>query len=611
MVAAGYLHTALLRSDGTAVASGANRAGQCNVPALDGGLSYTQVAAGREHTALLRSDGTAVAFGGNRSGQCNVPALDGGLSYTQVAAGREHTALLRSDGTAVAFGLNYAGQCNVLALDGGLTYTARLLVGATLLLQASLDGGAVRFLTLGGVERCWVRAAPGAPLAGVRDWLAGELGAGRLDPGLGRADAALPGGRLLSGASAGETVADAFALAQGSPARGLARVAWPSARAGPAPAGCPRVPHGHSAGGGESRASRIAGRGHAGPRASRPRPRMVAAGYLHTALLRSDGTAVASGANRAGQCNVPALDGGLSYTQVAAGSAHTALLRSDGTAVAFGWNHGGQCNVPALDGGLSYTHYTEVAAGTCPPALLSSDGTGRGLRLESTASSATCRAGRWPSYTQVAAGREHTALLRSDGTAVAFGGNRSGQCNVPALDGGLSYTQVAAGREHTALLRSDGTAVAFGGNRSGQCNVPALDGGLSYTQVAAGREHTALLRSDGTAVAFGLNYAGQCNVLALDGGLTYTARLLVGATLLLQASLDGGAVRFLTLGGVERCWVRAAPGAPLAGVRDWLAGELGAGRLDPGLGRADAALPGGRLLSGASAGETVADAFAL
>ncbi|CAK0805031.1 unnamed protein product [Prorocentrum cordatum] len=219
-VATENAHTVLLRSDGTAVAFGSNHAGQCNVPALDGGLNYTQVAAGFAHTVLLRSDGTAVAFGSNPDGQCNVPARPHGgaqerqhgrgLRYTQVAAGEAHTVLLKSDGAAVAFGSNDDGQCNVPALDGALTYTAR--VGATLLLQASFDGGAVRFLTLGGVERCRVRAAPGAPLAGVRDWLAGELGAGRLGPGLGRADAALPGGRLLSGALAGETVADAFGL---------------------------------------------------------------------------------------------------------------------------------------------------------------------------------------------------------------------------------------------------------------------------------------------------------------------------------------------------------------------------------------------------------------
>ncbi|CAK0790759.1 unnamed protein product [Prorocentrum cordatum] len=322
----------------------------------------------------------------------------------------------------------------------------------------------------------------------------------------------------------------------------------------------------------------------------------VAAGWAHTVLLRSDGTAVAFGSNREGQCSVPALDSGLSYTQVAAGWAHTVLVRSDGTAVAFGSNHAGQCSVPALDGGVA-TRRSPRAGPT--RLLVRSDGYGRGFRLESRRASE--RAGKRPLG----------AAQEPDAWPVAVGQNHNGRCNVPALDGGLSYTQVAAGWAHTVLLRSDGTAVAFGENRDGQCSVPALDGGLSYTQVAAGNVHTVLLRSDGMAVAFGLNHNGRCNVPALDGALTYTARLLVGATLLLQASLDGGAVRFLTLGGVERCRVRAAPGAPLAGVRDWLAGELGAGRLGPGLGRADAALPGGRLLSGASAGETVADAFGL
>ena len=52
----------------------------CDVPALGGGLTYTQVAAGADHTVLLRSDGTAVACGLNDNGHCDVPALGRGLS---------------------------------------------------------------------------------------------------------------------------------------------------------------------------------------------------------------------------------------------------------------------------------------------------------------------------------------------------------------------------------------------------------------------------------------------------------------------------------------------------------------------------------------------------
>ena len=67
--------------------------GQCNIPALDGQLTYTQVAAGHHHTVLLRSDGSALACGANQFGQCNIPARDGQLIFTQAAAGTQHTVL--------------------------------------------------------------------------------------------------------------------------------------------------------------------------------------------------------------------------------------------------------------------------------------------------------------------------------------------------------------------------------------------------------------------------------------------------------------------------------------------------------------------------------------
>ena len=62
------------------------------------------MSAGYEHTVLLRSDGSAVAFGANDDGQCDLPPLEDGVRYLQVSAGDFHTVLLRTDGKAVACG---------------------------------------------------------------------------------------------------------------------------------------------------------------------------------------------------------------------------------------------------------------------------------------------------------------------------------------------------------------------------------------------------------------------------------------------------------------------------------------------------------------------------
>ena len=211
---------------------------------------------------------------------------------------------------------------------------------------------------------------------------------------------------------------------------------------------------------------------------------MVSAGYCHTVLLRNDGCAVACGNDEFGQCAIPPLKVGVTYTQVSAGCYHTVLLRSDGTATACGGGRYefGQCDIQHLD-------------------KAKDDGV---------------------SYTQVSAGGEHTVILKSDGSAVAFGGNDCRQCNIPFLAIGMSYTQVSAGMYHTVLLRSDGSAVACGHDRFGECTMPALDTEISYAQVSAGGSHTVLLRSDGTAVACGLNDDGQCNIPALDEGVWYT-----------------------------------------------------------------------------------------
>ncbi|CAK0909010.1 unnamed protein product, partial [Prorocentrum cordatum] len=328
----------------------------------------------------------------------------------------------------------------------------------------------------------------------------------------------------------------------------------------------------------------------------------VAAGAGHTVLLRTDGSAVACGQNGEGVCALPALPAGLTYTQVAAGDDHTVLLRSDGSAVACGQNCDGQCALPALPAGFTYT---QVAAGMGHTVLLRTDGSAVACGRDDEGQCALPALPAGLTCTQVAAGGWHTVVLRSDGSAVACGQNGDGQCALPALPAGLTYTQVAAGLMHTVLLRSDGSAVACGQNDEGQCALPALPARLTYTQVAAGETHSVLLRSDGTAVACGWNGDGECALPALPAGLTYTAHLL--PAMLLQASLDGDTMRFMTFGGAERSRSWAGPAARLADIYEQLLADHRAGRLGPGAWRVDAVLPGGRLLSSAAAEETVAE----
>merc|ERR1712159_978354 len=110
-------------------------------------MGYTQVAAGVCHTVLLKSDGTAVACGHNRNGQCSIPPLDEGLTYTQVAAGACHTVLLKSDGTAVACGNNRKGQCSIPPLEAAW-YIASRPISIRRVFQATCEKAIMRFVTL-------------------------------------------------------------------------------------------------------------------------------------------------------------------------------------------------------------------------------------------------------------------------------------------------------------------------------------------------------------------------------------------------------------------------------------------------------------------------------
>ncbi|CAK9013383.1 unnamed protein product [Durusdinium trenchii] len=260
-------------------------------------------------------------------------------------------------------------------------------------------------------------------------------------------------------------------------------------------------------------------------------------GYDHSVLLRSDGSAVACGWNRYGQCDIPPLEEGVCYTQVSAGIAYSVLLRSDGSAFACGMNDDGQCDIPLLEEGMCYT---QVSAGG-HSVLLRSDGSAVACGWNDDGQCDIPPLEEGMCYTQVSAGNQHSVLLRSDGSAVACGCNRYGQCDIPPLEDGMCYTQISAGASHSVHLRSDGSAVACGWNRYGQCDIPLLEEGMCYTQVSAGIAHSVLLRSDGTAVACGMNDDGQCDIPPLEEGTCYTQVSAGGYHSVLLRS-DGSAV---------------------------------------------------------------------
>lgn len=73
----------------------------------------------------------------------------------------------------------------------------------------------------------------------------------------------------------------------------------------------------------------------------------IAAGYRHTVALHSDGTVIAVGDDKYGQCQVSSWQ---DITAVAAGTghignSHTVGLQKNGKVVAVGWNKYQQCDV--------------------------------------------------------------------------------------------------------------------------------------------------------------------------------------------------------------------------------------------------------------------------
>ncbi len=268
----------------------------------------------------------------------------------------------------------------------------------------------------------------------------------------------------------------------------------------------------------------------------------ISAGVNFTIGLKPDGTVVATGRNKAGQCEVR---GWTDIIAISAGGWHSVGLKSDGTVVTCGSDFYGQRKVD------DWTEIIAISGGSSHTVGLKADGTAVAAGRNDFGQ---CDLGEWTDLIAVSAGCTHTVGLKIDGTVIAAGDNSYGQCDVADW---TDIIAISASELNTVGLKADGTVVACGDKRFDQCNVDdwtdivavstytnSVDNGLVYFA------HTLGLKSDGTVVSCGSNRYGQrgvdgwTDVVAISAGGYHSVALRADgkalATVVTDERGDGG-----------------------------------------------------------------------
>lgn len=309
-------------------------------------------------------------------------------------------------------------------------------------------------------------------------------------------------------------------------------------------------------------------------------------GTVYTSAVRVAKTLTLKAvAYRTGWTTSAVTTGDYKRVGVAAGSLHAAAAKSDGTVWCWGWNTDGQLGngttnpsqIPARITTLS--DVVEVAAGYYHTAALKSDGTvwawGRNFNGQlgdgtSTMRLSPVRTAGLSGITAIACGGSSTYALRSDGTVWAWGLNSQGQLGdgtetdryAPVQVLGLSgVVAIAAGELHGLALESDGTIWAWGNNFYGQLGdgttttrlvpveVPSLSG---MAAIGAKGYHSAAIKSGGSLWAWGSGTYGELGIGDRPSILPYPTQAVGFAA---AAAVDAGG--FHTVAVIEDGTLRA------------------------------------------------------
>ena len=222
--------------------------------------------------------------------------------------------------------------------------------------------------------------------------------------------------------------------------------------------------------------------------------------------------------------------------KIAAASYHVAVLRSDGTVIATGDRFFGTCDVNAWTDIVDIDVSTDVTVG---------------LRKDKTIcvspNDVYNNTQQWRNIKSVAAGFGFVAALTEDGR-VLIDGTTLWNIYAQELASWRDVTAIYSSDDALYGIKKDRTVVAVGANDVGQCDVADW---TDVVELAVNDRHVLGLRSDGTVIATGENMQGGCNtavwenVVKIDAGLFYSAGmtktgeiLLAGPTYITEAMIE-------------------------------------------------------------------------
>lgn len=285
-------------------------------------------------------------------------------------------------------------------------------------------------------------------------------------------------------------------------------------------------------------------------------PIVIAADYMNSAGIKTDGTLWCWGSNGYGGIGnnstqkysspIQTVAGGTTWQQVSVGYGHTSAIKTDGTLWIWGRNLYGQLGnnntnpisspIQTVTGG---TNWKQVSASGNFTAAVKQDGTlwlwgnnilgilGDNTSTDKSSPIQTVTGGS--NWKQVSGGYQHCCAIKTDGTLWGWGYNATGQLAnyagsqisspVQTVTGGTNWKQVACGYQHTCAVKTDGSLWCWGFNAYGQLGdntivnrsspVQTVVGGNNWKLVSAGGSTTAAIKTDGSLWVWGRNISGN------------------------------------------------------------------------------------------------------